>query len=153
MFGGSYDHESKCAIFPWSRKVFTYPEWRGTTPKKFSTGFWSQSLRQKLTQSGKFGRPSETWISKKSLESHFSFNKKCLVGRMVMNQNALYSPDLGECFTYSECRRTTHRKFSTGFWSQSLRQKLTQNDRIFWSLTELQRLEFQKSTLKSLFLQ
>ena len=108
-------------------ECFTYSEHMCTTHRKFSTGFWSQSLRQKLTQSGKFGRPSETWISKKSLESHFSFNKKCLVGRMVMNQSALYFPGLGECFTYPECRCTTHRKFSTGFWSQSLRQKLTQN--------------------------
>ena len=49
------------------------------------------------------------------LESHFSFNKKCFVGRTVMNQNALYSPDLGDYFTYSQRMRTTHRKYSTGF--------------------------------------
>ena len=42
-------------------------------------------------------------------------NKKCLVCRTIMNQNALYFFDLGECFTYSERMRTTHRKFSTGF--------------------------------------
>ena len=42
-------------------------------------------------------------------------NKKCLVGRTVMIQRALHSPDIGERFTYSECMRTTHRKFSTGF--------------------------------------
>ena len=52
---------------------------------------------------------------KNPLESRFSFNKKCLVGRMVMIQSVLYSPDLGECFTYSKRMRTTHRKFSTGF--------------------------------------
>ena len=72
---------------------------------------------------------------------------------MAMNQSALYFLGLGERFTYPECRRTTHRKFSTGFWSQSLRRKLTQNGRISWSLTEFQRLEFQKFTRKSLFLQ
>ena len=49
----------------------------------------------------------EAWQSfrdltfKNPLESRFSFNKKCLVGRMVMNQNALYFPDLGECFISS----------------------------------------------------
>ena len=43
-------------------------------------------------------------------------NKKCLVGRMVINQSALYSLDLGECFTYSEeSMRTMHRKFSMDF--------------------------------------
>ena len=42
-------------------------------------------------------------------------NKKCLVGRTVMIQRALHSSDIGERFTYSECMRTTHRKFSTGF--------------------------------------
>ena len=120
-------------------ECFTYSERMRTTHRKFSMGFWSQSLRQKLTQSGKFGRASETWISKKSLESHFSFNKKCFVGRTVTNQSALYFPDLGECFRYSRRMRTTHRKYSTGFWSQSLPQKPTQNDKIFWTLAELQR--------------
>ena len=80
-------------------------------------------------------------------------NKKCFVDRTVMIHSALHSPDLGEWFTYPESMHTTHRTFSTGFWSQSLRQKLTQNDKIFCSLTELQILEFQKSTRKSLFLQ
>ena len=42
-------------------------------------------------------------------------NKKCFVGRTVMIQYALHSPDLGEGFTYSERMRTTHKKFSTGF--------------------------------------
>ena len=120
-------------------ECFTYSKRIRTTHRKFSTGFWSQSLRQKLAQGGRFGRASETWISKNPLESHFSFHKKCFVGRTVMNQNALYSPNLGECFTKSKRIRTTHRKFSTGFWSQSLHQKEAQNDRIFWSLAELQR--------------
>ena len=132
-------------------ECFTYSERMRTTHRKFSTGFWSQSLHQKLAQSGKFGRASETWISKNPLESHFSFNKKCFVGRTVMNQSALYFPDLEECFTYSKRIRTTHRKFSTGFWSQSLHQKTAQHDRIFWSLAELQRLDFQKIHLKVTF--
>ena len=97
-----------------------------TMHRKFSMGFWSQSLRQKFAQSCKFGRAPETWISKNSLESHFSFNKKCLVSRAVMNQNALYSPELVECFTYSERMRTTDRKFYTGLWSQTLHQKNAQ---------------------------
>ena len=95
---------------------FTYSKRIRATHTKFSTGFWSQSLHQKLAQGGMFGRASETWISKNPLESHFSFNKKCFVGRTVMNQNALYFPDLGECFTYSERMHTTHRKFSMGFF-------------------------------------
>ena len=60
---------------------------------------------------------SEAWQSfrdltfENPLKSHFSFNKKCLVGRMVMNQSVLYFPDLVECFTYPERMRTTHQKF------------------------------------------
>ena len=63
----------------------------------------------------------ETWQSLRDLnfnnplESQFSFNRKCLVGRMVMNQSALHFPDPRECFTYSERMRVTHRKFSSGF--------------------------------------
>ena len=42
-------------------------------------------------------------------------NKKCLVGRTVMIQSALHSPDVGKCFTYSARLRTNHKKISTGF--------------------------------------
>ena len=45
---------------------------------------------------------------------------------MVLIQNALHFPNLGECFTCSQRVLTTHWKFSTSFWSQSLRQKPTQ---------------------------
>ena len=138
------------------RECFTYSERTRTTHKNF--------LRPKVKVFAKIPhkmiKDSEAWQScsrdmnfKNPLESHFSFNKKCFVDRTVMIQSALHFPDLRECFIYSERMRTTHRKVSTGFWSQSLRQNLTQNDRIFWSLAELQRFEFQKSTRKSLFLQ
>ena len=56
---------------------------------------------------------SEAWQSfrdlnfKNPLESHFSFNKKCFVGRMVLIQSAPHFPDLGECFAYSKRMRTT----------------------------------------------
>ena len=90
---------------------------------------------------------------KNPLESPFSFDKKCFVGRTVMIQCALHFLDLGERFTYSERVHTTHRKISAGFWSQRLRQKVTQNDRTFWNLTELQKPQLQKSTRKSLLLQ
>ena len=59
---------------------------------------------------------------KNPLESHFSFNKKCFVGRTVMIQSALHSPDLVEYFTYLERMRTMIEKFSTGSWSQSFCQ-------------------------------
>ena len=52
---------------------------------------------------------------KNPLESHFSFNKKCFVGRAVLIQCALHLFNLGECFTCSQRVRATHRKFSTGF--------------------------------------
>ena len=97
-----------------------------TTYKKFSTGFWSQRLFQKRHKTGEY---SEAWgsfrdlIFKNPLESHFSFNKKCFVDRTDMIQNVLHSPDLGECFTHPERMRTTHKKFSTAFWSQILCQK------------------------------
>ena len=42
-------------------------------------------------------------------------NKKWFVCRTVMIQKALYSPDLGERFTYSERMRMTHKKFSMYF--------------------------------------
>ena len=64
---------------------------------------------------------SEAWRSsrdvnfKNPLESHFFFDKKFSVGRMALIQNALHSPGLGECFTYSERMRTTYEKVSTGF--------------------------------------
>ena len=71
-----------------------------------------------------------------------------------MIQSVLNISDLAKCFTYLECMRTTHKKFSTGFWSQkSLCEETTQSERIFWSLPQLQRLEFQKSTWKLVFLQ
>ena len=53
--------------------------------------------------------------------------KKWLVWRTVMIQRALYSPDPGERFTYSERMRMTREKVSMGFWSHSLRQSPTQN--------------------------
>ena len=131
--------------FPDLGKCYTYSERLRTTHRKFSTGVWSQSLRQ---ISHKMIEYSEVWQSsrdlnlKNPLESHFSFNKKCFVSHTILIQNMLHFSDPVECFTYSERMRTTHRKFSTGFWSQILCQKLTQNDRIFWSVAKLQRLAF-----------
>ena len=127
MIRWSYGHDSKCATFPWSGRRFyilrtyTYVAWKifygllksKSSPKTHTKwGAW-QSLRD--------------LNFKNLLESHFSCNKKWFVGRTVMIQSALHFPDLGECFTYPERLRTTRRKFSTGFWSQSLRQKPTQN--------------------------
>ena len=54
-------------------------------------------------------------------------NKIWFVCRTVMIQKALYSPDLGERFTFSERMHMTHEKFSMGFWSHNLLQKPTQN--------------------------
>ena len=127
MFRWSYGHNSKCATFPWSRRMFyilrtyAYDAWKifygllksKSSPKTHTKwGAW-QSLRD--------------LNFKNLLESHFSFNKKCFVGRTVSIQSALHSSDLGEGFTYSERMCTTHENFSTSFWSQTLRQKTTQN--------------------------
>ena len=57
-------------------------------------------------------------------------NKKWLVWRTVMIQRALYSPDPGERFTYSERMCMTREKVSMGFWSHSLRQSPTQNGKL-----------------------
>ena len=109
-------------------KRFTYAECMRTMHRKFSTGFWSQSLWQKPQRKAEY---SEAWQSFRNLnfknppESHFSLNKKCFMGRTPMIQSALHSSDLGKFFTYSERMRKTHRKFSRGFWSQSLWQKPT----------------------------
>ena len=56
-----------------------------------------------------------------------------------MIQSALHVLYPAEFFTHSERMRVTHAKFSTGFWSQSLCQKPTQNERIFETLADLQR--------------
>ena len=153
----SYKHHSRCAVFRWSWRMFYIPRTYAFDVWKIVYGRLKSKVFAK--NSHKMIEYSEAWQSfrdlnfKNPLESHFSFNKKCFVGRPVMNQNALHFPDLGKCFTYSKRMLTTHTKFSKGFWSQSFHQKLIQNDRIFWSLAEFQRLEFQQSTRKSLFLQ
>ena len=60
---------------------------------------------------------------------NFKFpSKKYLWPRTGLIQNALCSPDLGECFTYPEHVFKLSRKFSGG--SQS--QKLPKKRRIFW---------------------
>ena len=110
-------------------ECFAYSELILTTHKKFSTGVWSQSLFQ---ISHRMIQYSGAWQSfrdlhfKNPLESHFSFNKKCFVSRTVLIQCVLHFSNLGECFTCSQRMLTTHRNLSTGFWSQSLRQKPTQ---------------------------
>ena len=71
-------------------------------------------------------------------------NKKCFVGRMVIIQSPLNSPDLTECITYSERTRTTHEKSFKDFIIQSL----CQNPYTMEGLAKLQRLEFQKIHLK-----
>ena len=56
-------------------------------------------------------------------------NKKRFVGRIVIIQSALNSPDLTECITYSKCTRTTHEKAFKDFKSQNLCKKPTHNGR------------------------
>ena len=135
-------------------ECFIYSERTRTTHEIFSTGLILKSHSSPQTH-----KEWGAWQSfrdlnvKNPLQSHFFFDKTCIVCHTVMIQRALHSPDLGKCFTYSRHLRTTHEKISTGFWSWSLRQKSGQNDTIFWSLEKLQRLQFQKSTRKSLFLQ
>ena len=154
----SYKHHSKCAVFRWSWRMFYIPRTYAFDVWKIFYGRLKSKVFAKNPH--KMTEHSEAWKScfrdlncKNPLESHFSFNKKCFVGCMYTVQSALHSPDLVECFTYSDRVRTTHQIFSKGFWSQRLCQKPTQNDRIFWSLVELQRIEFQKPTWKSLFLE
>ena len=99
-------------------KFFTYSERMRTTHRKF---LQASEVKVFAKNSHKMIEYSEAWQSfrdltfKNPLESHFSFNKKCLVGCTVMIERALSSPDFGERFTYLECMRATHRKFSTGF--------------------------------------
>ena len=122
-----YGHDSKSAIFSWSRRTFyilrtyAYDAW-----KSFYGLLKSQSSPKPHTEWGA-GQSFRDLNLKIPLESHFSFNKKYIVCRTVTIQLALRSPHLGKCFTYSERLRTTHEKFSTGFRSQMLCQKPTQN--------------------------
>ena len=149
----SYGHDSKSAIFSWSRRMFyilrtyAYDTWN-----IFYRLLKSHSSPQTHKEWGAWQSFRDLNV-KNPLENHFFFDKTCIVCHTVMIQRALHSPDLGKCFTYSERMRTMHRKFSTGFWSQSLRQKVTQNDSTFWSLTKLQKPQLQKSNRNSLFLQ
>ena len=97
-------------------ECFAYSERILTTHKNFLR---ASEVKVFAKNTHKMTEYSETWQSlrnlnfKNPLESHFSFNKKCFVGRTVMIQSALQFPDLVECFTYSERMRTTHEKFST----------------------------------------
>ena len=50
-------------------------------------------------------------IFRKILKFHVCFNKKCLSCRTVLNQRALCSPDLEECFTYPEHVHNSHKNF------------------------------------------
>ena len=108
-------------------ECFIYSERTRTTHEIFSTGFWSHNLRHKPTKSGGAWQSFRNLNVKNPLESHFFFDKTCIVCHTVMIQRALHSPDLGKCFTYSKHLRTTHEKISTGFWIQILWQKHTQN--------------------------
>ena len=100
------------------------------TYKKFSTGFWSQSLRQKTHKTREY---SEAWqsfrslIFKNLLESHFCFNKKCFAGRMVLIQCALHFVGQMIYFTYRERMYRTYKKFSMDYWSQKTSPKKAQN--------------------------
>ena len=77
-------------------------------------------------------------------------NKKCLVGRMVMNQSALYSSDLGECFTYSERMLSCLRRIEN-FLRASEVKVFAKNSHKVAGSAELQRLEFQKIHSKVTF--
>ena len=94
-------------------EYFTYPERIRTTLRKFllasEVKFFAKSdtTKQNIPKVGRSA--SEDWFSKKSLESHFSLNKKCFVGRTVRIESALQIPDLVECFTYPERIRMTYK--------------------------------------------
>ena len=97
-----------------------------TTHRKFSTASEVKVFAENSHRIIEYSEARQSFRDlnfKSPLESHFSFNKKCFVDRTVMIQSAQHSPDLGECFIYSKRMLTTHRKFSKGFWSQSLCQK------------------------------
>ena len=114
----TYGHDSKSAIFSWSRRTFyilrtyAYDAW-----KSFYGLLNPQSSPKPHTEWGA-GQSFKDLNLKIPLESHFSFNKKYIVCRTVTIQVALRSFHLGKCFTYSERLRTTHEKFPTGTkWS------------------------------------
>ena len=144
------------ATFPWFNRTFYILR---TYVRRIENFLRASEVKVFAKNSREMIEYSEAWQSfrdlnfKNPLESHFSCNKKCFVSHKVIIQSALYSSDPVECFTNSERMRTTHRKFSTSFSNQCLSQKLTQNDRTFWSLAELQKPQLRKSTRKWLFLQ
>ena len=121
----SHGHDSTCATFPWSRKMFyilrtyVYDSW-----KLFYELLKSNSSSKNNTEWGAWQSFRELNF-KNPLESYFSFDKKCFVGCTVMIQSALHFPDLGECFPYVERMRAIHEKFFTVVGSQSLCQKPT----------------------------
>ena len=74
--------------------------------KKFS------SKTRKFTEYSEIRQCFRNLVFKNMLESHIPFNKTFYIGRTVTIQSALYSYGLGEHFTYPECKRAMHRKFS-----------------------------------------
>ena len=124
----SYGHDSKNAIFSWSKRMFYIL-------RAYAYDTWNIFYR--LLKSHSSPQTHKEWgawqsfrdlNAKNPLESHLFFDKTCIVCHTVMIQRVLHSPDLGKCFTYSRHLRTTHGKISTGFWIiQNLWQKHTQN--------------------------
>ena len=127
VFRWSYGHNSKCAKLPWSNRMYYILRTYAYDTWNIFYGLWSHTLRHKPTKSGGAWQIFRDLNVKNQLESHFFFDKTCIVCHTVMIQRALHSPDLGKCFTYSKHLRTTHEKIFTSFGIQILWQKHTQN--------------------------
>ena len=128
-------------------ECFTHSKRIRTTHRNFSMGFGSQSLRQKLAQGGKFGRASETWISKNSLESHFSFIRNIsLVVRPWIKMRYISLFQKNVLYNQNVCVRRIEN-----FLRASEVKVFTKNSHKVAGSAELQRLEFQKIHLKVTF--
>jgi len=122
-------------------ECFTYPERLRTTRRKFSTGFWSQSLRQKPTQNGELGRASGTWISKIYSKVTFpAIKNDSLVARSWFKVR--YIPPIYENVLHTQNVRV--RRVENFLRASEVK--------VFAKNPELQKLDFQKSTRKSLSL-
>ena len=123
----SYSHDSKSAIFSWSERMFyilrtyAYDTWN-----IFYGLLKSHSSPQTHKEWGSLTELQRLECQKSTQKSLFLWENMHRLSHGHDSTCATF-PDLGKCFTYSRHLRTTHEKISTGFWTQILWQKHTQN--------------------------
>ena len=138
----SHGSDSKCAVFPRSRRMFYIPRTCFQLVQKIFQGLSKSKTSKKHVEYSELSRACRDSIFQKMKKIYFSSNIKCLRRRTVLIRNALCSLDLGECFTYPEHVFNLSRKFSRDSQSQKLPKKKSR--RMFSGETGLVETRFSK---------